>query len=87
MSNAQETKHGTVTGTVISNKMKDTITVRVDRKVKEPIYGKYVKRSTKLHAHDQNNTCGIGDLVSVKECRPRSKTKNWELVEVIEKAQ
>lgn len=87
MSNAQEIKHGTVTGTVTSNKMKDTITVRVDRKIKEPIYGKYVKRSTKLHAHDLNNTCGIGDLVTVKECRPRSKTKNWELVEVIEKAQ
>ena len=73
-------------GRVVSNKMDKSITVMVERRVKHPLYGKYITRSTKLHAHDENNECGIGDTVSVTECRPISKTKTWRLVSVIEKA-
>lgn len=76
----------TQTGRVVSNKMDKTITVMVERKVKHPIYGKFVKRSTKIHAHDENNECNIGDTVLVAQSRPLSKTKSWTLVEVIEKA-
>ncbi len=76
----------TVQGRVISDKMDKTITVLVERQVKHPIYGKYVRRSTKLHAHDEANQCQVGDVVAVQECRPLSKTKTWRLVEVIEKA-
>jgi len=76
----------TITGRVVSNKMNKTITVLVEEKVKHPIYGKYVKRSTKLHAHDENNECGEGDLVVVASCRPLSKSKSWRLVKVLEKA-
>ena len=81
-----ETKSRTATGRVVSDKMDKTITVLVERKTKHPIYGKYVKRSTKLHAHDENNECGIGDTVQITECRPISKTKSWKLVKVVEKA-
>jgi len=73
----------TKTGTVTSNKMTKTITVTVERKVKHPIYGKFVKKSTKFHAHDEQNTCKIGDLVRIGETRPLSKTKSWELVEIV----
>ena len=73
-------------GRVVSNKMDKSITVMVERRVKHPLYGKYITRSTKLHAHDENNECGIGDTVSITECRPISKTKSWRLVSVIEKA-
>ena len=73
-------------GVVSSNKMTKTITVAVERKVKHPIYGKFVKKTTKFHAHDENNTAGIGDTVRIMETRPLSKTKRWRLVEVIEKA-
>ena len=76
----------TVTGRVISDKMDKSITVLVERKVKHPIYGKYMKRSTKLHAHDENNECKMGDTVSIAECKPVSKSKNWRLVEVVEQA-
>jgi len=76
----------TVTGRVISNKMDKSITVLVERREKHPIYGKYVSRSTKLHAHDEKNECNEGDLVAISECRPYSKTKAWRLVEIIEKA-
>ncbi len=76
----------TVTGRVISDKMDKSVTVLVERKVAHPIYGKYVKRSTKLHAHDENNECKIGDTVSIEECRPLSKTKSWRLVKVLERA-
>jgi len=76
----------TVQGRVISDKMDKTITVAVERKVKHPIYGKFIKRTTKLHAHDETNQCHEGDLVSVRECRPLSKSKTWMLVDVIEKA-
>ena len=73
-------------GRVVSDKMDKSITVLVERRVKHPLYGKYMRRSTKLHAHDENNECGIGDTVSITECRPISKTKTWKLVSVIEKA-
>lgn len=73
-------------GVVSSNKMNKTITVAVERKVKHPIYGKFVKKTTKFHAHDEKNECTIGDVVRIMESRPLSKTKRWRLVEVIEKA-
>jgi small subunit ribosomal protein S17 len=73
-------------GKVVSNKMQKSITVAVDRKVKHPIYGKFVNRTTKFMAHDESNTAGIGDTVRIMETRPLSKTKRWRLVEVIEKA-
>lgn len=73
-------------GVVYSNKMDKTITVTVERKVKHPIYGKFVKKTTKFHAHDEKNECTIGDIVKIMESRPLSKTKRWRLVEVIEKA-
>ena len=76
----------TVTGRVVSDKMDKSVTVLVERKVPHPIYGKYVKRSTKLHAHDENNECKMGDTVSIEECRPLSKTKSWRLVKVLERA-
>ena len=69
-----------LTGIVTSNKADKTVTVRIERKVKHPLYGKVIKRATKVHAHDENNTASIGDIVSVKECRPLSKTKTWTLV-------
>ncbi|MDB5231743.1 MAG: ribosomal protein S17p [Chitinophagaceae bacterium] len=73
-------------GVVTSDKMDKTVTVAVERKVKHPIYGKFVKKTTKFHAHDEKNECGIGDTVKIMETRPLSKTKRWRLVEVIEKA-
>lgn len=73
-------------GKVTSNKMQKTITVAVDRKVKHPIYGKFITRTTKLKAHDEQNTAGIGDTVRIAETRPLSKDKRWRLVEIIEKA-
>ena len=73
-------------GTVSSNKMDKTITVAVERKVKHPIYGKFLNKTSKFHAHDEKNECTIGDVVRIMETRPLSKTKRWRLVEVIEKA-
>ena len=73
-------------GLVVSNKMEKSITVAVERKVKHPIYGKFVKKTTKFKAHDEENTCGIGDTVLIMETRPLSKTKNWRLVEILERA-
>ena len=75
-----------LTGRVISDKMDKSITVAIERTVKHPIYGKFVKKSTKLHIHDENNECGIGDTVQISECRPISRTKSWTLVKVVEKA-
>ena len=69
-----------LTGVVTSNKADKTITVKIERKVKHPLYGKVIKRATKVHAHDENNTAIVGDIVSVKECRPISKNKTWVLV-------
>ena len=77
----------TKTGRVISNKADKTITVLLERQVKHPLYGKYIKRSTKVHAHDENNECGEGDTVSIAECRPISKTKAWRVVEILERSQ
>jgi len=75
-----------VTGKVISNKMDKTITVMIERKVKHPVYGKYIKRSTKLHAHDASNECNEGDTVTVVACRPLSKSKKWMLENIVERA-
>ncbi len=74
------------TGVVRGSKMDKTITVAVERRVKHPIYGKFVKKTTRFHAHDEKNECGIGDIVKIMETRPLSKTKRWRLVEVVEKA-
>jgi small subunit ribosomal protein S17 len=75
-----------LTGQVISDAMDKTITVLVERRVKHPLYGKFMRRSTKVHAHDEGNECNKGDWVRVEQCRPLSKTKSWRLVEVIERA-
>ena len=75
-----------LTGKVVSNSRNKTIAVLVERKVRHPIYKKYIKRSTKVHAHDENNECGLGDVVRVSESKPFSKTKNWALLEVVEKS-
>lgn len=77
---------GMVTGKVVSNKMDKSITVLVERKVRHPLYGKQLRRSTKIKAHDENNICQQGDVVRIKETRPISKTKSWTLVDVLETA-
>ncbi|ASJ95243.1 30S ribosomal protein S17 [Shewanella insulae] len=76
----------TLQGRVLSNKMDKSITVAIERKVKHPLYGKFIKRTTKIHAHDETNQCNAGDIVTIRECRPLSKTKSWTLVEVVSKA-
>jgi len=73
-------------GVVVSNKMDKSIVIKVERKVKHPLYGKFVKKSTKFMAHDENNECNIGDIVRIMETRPLSKNKCWRLVEVVERA-
>ena len=73
-------------GVVISDKMDKSITVQVERKVQHPLYKKYIRRSTKFHAHDENNDCRQGDMVVIEQCKPISKTKNWRLVEVVQRA-
>ena len=82
MSDTQKSTR-TATGKVVSNKMDKTITVLVERRVKHPVYGKYITRSSKIHAHDESNECGMGDTVTVAETRPISKSKTWKLVEVV----
>tara|TARA_Y100000588_G_scaffold308264_1_gene332734 strand:- start:387 stop:653 length:267 start_codon:yes stop_codon:yes gene_type:complete len=77
----------TLVGEVTSDKMDKTITVMVERRVMHPLYKKYVRRSTKLHAHDENNECNAGDVVSIEQCRPISKSKSWQLHKIIERAQ
>jgi small subunit ribosomal protein S17 len=72
-------------GIVSSNKMDKTITVKVERKIKHPLYGKFLKKTTSFHAHDEKNECSIGDTVKIMESRPMSKTKRWRLVEIVEK--
>lgn len=74
------------TGVVVSNKMEKTISVQVERRLMHPIYGKFVKRSKKFFAHDEENSCNVGDLVRIMETRPLSKNKRWRLVEIIERA-
>jgi small subunit ribosomal protein S17 len=91
MSEAQSTatteaQARTLTGRVVSNKMDKTVTVVVERRVQHPLYGKFITRSTKYHVHDEENTCQEGDLVQIKECRPISKTKSWQLYKVVERA-
>ena len=73
-------------GTVISNKMDKTVVVAIEDNVKHPVYGKIIKHTLKLHAHDEENVCGVGDKVEIMETRPYSKTKRWRLVQIIEKA-
>ena len=80
------TKLRTITGRVVSNKMNKSITVLVERVVKHPVYGKYIKRSTKMMAHDEQNICQEGDVVSITSCRPLSKNKTFTLVQVLESA-
>lgn len=75
----------TLTGKVVSNKMDKSITVLIERRVKHPKYGKFVRKSSKIHAHDEANQCREGDVVTIEECRPISRTKAWRLVEVIER--
>jgi small subunit ribosomal protein S17 len=75
-----------VTGKVVSDKMDKTITVLIERREKHPVYGKYITRSSKIHAHDETNQCGIGDTVTVAETRPISKSKTWKLLEIVESA-
>ncbi|MCK9609346.1 MAG: 30S ribosomal protein S17 [Methylomonas sp.] len=82
--NEKAEKIRTVTGRVVSNKMDKTVSVLVERLVKHPVYGKYVKRSTKFLVHDENNQCNEGDIVSIASCRPLSKNKTFKLVEVLE---
>ena len=82
---AERNLRKTKLGVVSSNKMDKTITVNVERKVKHPLYGKFVKKTTKFHAHDEKNECSIGDTVRIMESRPLSKTKRWRLVEIVEK--
>ena len=86
MSDNNEKTLRTVEGRVISNKMDKTVTVLVEHQVKHALYGKYIKRSTKLHAHDADNSCNEGDVVRVTEIAPLSKTKNWRVVEVVTRA-
>ena len=73
-------------GMVVSDKMDKTVVIAIEDNVKHPVYGKIIKRTLKVHAHDEANTCGIGDKVSIMETRPLSKTKRWRIVEIIEKA-
>ena len=86
MNNENVSKIRTITGKVVSNKMDKTISVLVERVVKHPVYGKYIKRSSKLMAHDENNVCQEGDIVTITSCRPLSKKKTFKLVEVLESA-
>ena len=74
------------TGSVVSDKMNKSAVVMIERRVKHPIYGKFMRKSTKLHIHDENNECAVGDTVQISECRPMSKTKSWTLVKIVEKA-
>ena len=83
---SEQKKIRLITGRVISDKMEKSITVLVERKVAHPLYKKYVKRSTKLHAHDEENTCNIGDIVNITPVRPLSKTKSWKLVDIVTRA-
>ncbi len=82
----KEQKIRTIRGKVVSNKMDKSIVVLTERRVKHALYGKYVTKSTKIHAHDEDNQCSIGDVVTIRECRPVSKTKSWTLVAVVEQA-
>ena len=86
MSTTQEIKR-TQTGRVVSNKMDKSVSVLIERQIKHALYGKYIKRSTKVLAHDEENSCGEGDKVMIAECRPLSKSKSWRVIEILERAQ
>ena len=86
MSEQQTDSNRTLQGRVVSDKMDKSVTVAIERRVKHPIYGKFVRKSTKVHAHDENNECQIGDIVVVEQCRPLSKTKSWRFVKLVERA-
>lgn len=86
MSDSSTTQRA-VEGRVVSTKMQKSVTVVIERQLQHGLYGKLLRRSTKVHAHDENNECREGDLVRIRECRPLSKTKNWQVVEVVERAQ
>jgi len=86
MTTTQEIKR-TKTGRVVSNKMDKSVTVLLERQIKHWLYGKYIKRSTKVLAHDEENSCGEGDRVMIAECRPLSKSKSWRVIEILERAQ
>ena len=85
MSNTEKNKR-TQVGRVVSDRMDKTVTVLLERKVKHALYGKYIKRSTKVHAHDAENACAEGDKVMIEECRPLAKNKSWRVVEILERA-
>jgi small subunit ribosomal protein S17 len=85
MAEERQTNPRTLSGTVVSNKMDKTVVVRIERRVQHPLYGKIIRRSTKVHAHDAENQCEIGDVVTVRECAPISKTKTWMLISVDER--
>ena len=84
--NDQEQTNRTLIGQVLSNAMDKSITILTERRVKHPVYGKIMRRSTKVHAHDEGNECNKGDTVMVEQCRPLSKTKSWRLVKIIDRA-
>ena len=84
--NTTETAQRTLTATVVSNKMDKSFVVKIERLIKHPMYGKFIKRTTKLSVHDENNECNPGDVVIIQQCRPISKTKSWTLVSIQEKA-
>lgn len=87
MTTAEDKKvQRTLTGSVSSSAMDKTATVVIERRIKHPVYGKYITRTTKIHVHDENNECSKGDVVMIEQCRPVSKTKSWSLVKVVEKA-
>jgi small subunit ribosomal protein S17 len=86
MNDQQAADNRTLQGRVVSDKMDKSVTVMIERRVKHPIYGKFVRKSTKVHAHDENNECQIGDVVVVEQCRPLSKTKKWRFIKLIERA-
>ena len=86
MTTTQDIKR-TQAGRVVSNKMDKSVTVLIERQIKHALYGKYIKRSTKVLAHDEENSCGEGDKVMIAECRPLSKSKSWRVIEILERAQ
>lgn len=85
MNEQQAADNRTLQGRVVSDKMDKSVTVEIERRVKHPLYGKFVRKTTKVHAHDENNDCQIGDLVVVEQCRPLSKTKKWRFTKLVER--
>jgi small subunit ribosomal protein S17 len=84
---AAETNRRTMTGRVVSNKMQKTVSVAIERVVRHPVFGKYIRRTTKLLAHDEANSCREGDLVSIVECRPISRRKSWRVAEILQRTE